>query len=207
MRSGEATRAWRVGRRGLAIAVVGAAVIIGQAGTSYSAKAPTSGGCGENSFLGGGLTPPPGSTIDVAAGGTATVSAVYHDESAISNSGGFAPTYALTNAAGGTVASGTPSESPTSPPPGTKDKFNTRLSAALPSGLPSGTYTMTIKAWDSDQNKPGGDCGVASWSFQVHGSPPPNPPSPPGPGASVLPEVIVRSIPAAPVVATPSFTG
>ena len=49
------------------------------------------------------------------------------------------------------------------------------ISATLPSSLTPGNYTAHLKAFDTDQNKPGGDCGEATWSFTVTAPPPPPP--------------------------------
>ena len=59
------------------------------------------------------------------------------------------------------------------------DKFNRLInwdlpdkSAALPHGnwVNGATYTMTLKAYDTDNNKPGNDCGQGSWTFTINGA-------------------------------------
>ena len=59
------------------------------------------------------------------------------------------------------------------------DKFNTLInwdlpdkSAALPFGnwVNGAQYTMTLKAYDTDNNKPGNDCGQGSWTFTINGA-------------------------------------
>jgi len=63
-----------------------------------------------------------------------------------------------------------------------------KLSFNVPSSLSTGSHTFTLKAYDSDQNKQGGDCGVASWKLNVNGPPPNNPPNnpPANPPANTL---------------------
>jgi len=51
-----------------------------------------------------------------------------------------------------------------------KDKYNTTIywNAA---GLTDGTYTINLKLYDTDNNKPGNDCGVMTWTISVTGNP------------------------------------
>jgi len=59
------------------------------------------------------------------------------------------------------------------------DKFSTRINWNLPDrsdALPFGNwvngaqYTVSLKAYDTDNNKPGNDCGQASWTFTIQGA-------------------------------------
>ena len=42
-----------------------------------------------------------------------------------------------------------------------------RITATLPWNPAPGSYTATIKGWDTDQTRSQGDCGMASWTFSV----------------------------------------
>jgi len=184
-------------------------------------------GCGEDSFFDGASSPAAGSTVTVALGSSQVFSVVYHDESAINTSPGFAAQYTVTDSGGHVVQSGAPASDPASAPAGTKDKFNTLLSVNWgPSA--SGTYTVAIKAWDGDQNKRGGDCGVASWNVNTPAPPTTVPPPttttvphstttvpqgtttttvPGTPQTNVLGETFTQAPPAAAVEGTPALTG
>ena len=50
-----------------------------------------------------------------------------------------------------------------------EDKFKERVSYLLPSSLTNGQHTIVLQAWDSDQNKAGGDCGIARWTINFTG--------------------------------------
>src|SRR6266404_2251369 len=127
-------------------------------------------GCGEDSFFAGAASPDPASVVTVPLGSSQVFSVVYHDESAINTNPGFTPQYSVSDSSGHLVQSGQAATSPASAPAGTKDKFNTLVSVNWgPSA--SGTYTVRIKAWDGDQNKQGGDCGVASWNVNTPATP------------------------------------
>src|SRR5206468_196704 len=47
------------------------------------------------------------------------------------------------------------------------NKFVSKISYTIPANTAPGHHTVMARAWDSDQNKPGGDCGTANWSFDV----------------------------------------
>ena len=180
-------------------------------------------GCSEDSFFDGAASPAAGSTVNVPLGSSQAFSVVYHDESAINMNPGFAPQYTVADSAGHVVQSGAPATSPSSAPGGTHDKFNTLLSVNYTASN-AGTFTISIKAWDGDQNKKGGDCGVASWNVNT-----PAPPTtttipqtttttqpkgttttttaPSTPQTNVLGETFVQSPAAAPVAGTPALTG
>ena len=53
-----------------------------------------------------------------------------------------------------------------------KEKFNTRIDFQLPDAsqfYAGSLYTASLTAYDTDQNKPGNDCGHAVWTFTVPG--------------------------------------
>jgi hypothetical protein len=181
-------------------------------------------GCGEDSFFDGGASPAAGSTVTVALGSSQTFSVVYHDESAINMNPGFTPQYTVRDSAGHVVQSGQPATSPASAPGGTHDKFNTLVSVNWGPSAP-GDYSVSIKAWDGDQNKKGGDCGVASWNVNTPAPPTTTPPTtvpknttttiantttttaPSTPQTNVLGETFTQSPTAAAVNGTPALTG
>lgn len=56
-----------------------------------------------------------------------------------------------------------------------KERFNFTIEYILPgpddpNPLPNGGYTVFLKAYDTDNNKPGNDCGVFTWSFLFTGA-------------------------------------
>ena len=181
-------------------------------------------GCGEDSFLDGAGSPALGSTVTVALGSSQTFSVVYHDESAINTNPGFTPQYTVEDTAGHVVQSGAPATSPASAPAGTKDKFNTNVSVNWGPSAP-GNYVVKIKAWDGDQNKQGGDCGVAAWNVNTPAPPTTTPPTtapkttttlpggtttttaPSTPQTNVLGETFSQSPTAPAVEGTPALTG
>jgi len=183
-------------------------------------------GCGEDSFLDGAGSPALGSTVTLNVGQSQTFSVVYHDESPINMNPGFAPQYTVLNSGGSVVQSGAPATAPASAPAGTKDKFNTLVSVNWGPSAP-GTYTVKIKAWDGDQNKAGGDCGVAAWNVNTPPPPTTTPPTttppttappttipntttttaPSTPQTNVLGETFTQSPAAAPIEGTPALTG
>jgi Flp pilus assembly protein TadG len=160
---------------------------------TYDGKGVT-GSCGENSFLAGGVFPNAGQTVSPGT----TAYARYSDESPIQSAdvavdqpnlphdGTYGIDFKLAGP-GFTDANDNPYQIPpygTSPPTiggytlptwaGT-DKFNTQLTWTLPSAndprwVNGTTYTLSLTAYDTDNNKPGNDCGVASWSFIIQGA-------------------------------------
>lgn len=50
-----------------------------------------------------------------------------------------------------------------------KEKYSTDIQYLLPQSLSNGAHTITLKAWDTDSNKSGGDCGTATWTINVTG--------------------------------------
>jgi Flp pilus assembly protein TadG len=149
---------------------------------------PSSGGtsCGENSFI-GTISPAPGAVVH--PGDTLTVA--YEDESPLYNPGDASGDanriqFTVDNVAIPQAPLGTPStqgpnsqsssygsttnytlKSPTSG--STSEKYSTDIQFKVPSSLTSGSHTWFLKAYDSDNNKPGGDCGVATWTLNVAG--------------------------------------
>jgi uncharacterized repeat protein (TIGR01451 family) len=108
--------------------------------------------CGENSFLG---TQFPAAGTELHAGDA--IGAVYHDETPLNDKTVIfqidgAPV-AKIDLAAATVPKG--------------DKFATRISTVIPKNLDTGDHTAYLKAEDTDQNKAGGDCGEATWTFTV----------------------------------------
>jgi len=132
--------------------------------------------CSENSFFSG--QPAAGSTVNAGD----PVSVLYFDESEI-NAGGVGkngvtalkPTFLLNGAPDPSVTvSVGPSFSKNAASGGFTglDKYNHVLTARVPSNA---SGTVGIIAYDGDQNKTGGDCGVISWT--VKATPPPPPPT------------------------------
>src|SRR5207248_10413736 len=119
-------------------------------------------GCSEDSFFAGAQTPDPSTPIVMPITTDVTISTIYYDESPINTNPGFLPVYTVKDSLGNIVATGSPTQGAV--PPGTNlDPFQTLLTAKFQ--IPAkGTYTASIKTWDGDQNKAGGDCGVAMWT-------------------------------------------
>ena len=145
-------------------------------------KAPVSGQCGENSFLGSLIG---GSNL----GEGSVIGATYHDETPLNRQ-----TVQFT-------IDGTPVQpdlKDVSAPKG--DKFATditiTLTHALMTSLGGGTHTAMLRAEDTDQNKAGGDCGVATFTFSSQAVPPPPPPqaAPPPPQAAPPPPAVLGTV-------------
>lgn len=145
--------------------------------------------CSENSFFSG--QPAAGSTVTV--GPNNTVKVLYFDESDINLGNGVtthngikptAPTFLVDGQAspidvtrGTLFGKGQTRDGFTG-----QDKYNYVLTASL-ANVPSSAKTIGIIAFDGDQNKTGGDCGVITWN--VAATPPP-PPAPAHVGADIL---------------------
>jgi Flp pilus assembly protein TadG len=155
---------------------------------------PSSGStpCGEDSFL-GAIYPGAGGAVTPGA----EVGATYQDESAIFNvldssdpaygnrilfylDGTLIPEDTLgtpatqgPNTVNQPNTAGTPTDKFTLTSPTqkmtTKEKFSTDILWKVPSNITNGTHTITLKAYDGDNNKTGGDCGVGTWSINVSG--------------------------------------
>ncbi|GEM_PF-3844743 len=185
-------------------------------------------GCGEDSFLAGGGSPALGSTVNVPLGSSQSFSVVYNDESPINMNPGFTPQYTVEDSAGHLVQSGAPGTAPTSAPAiQHPEKYSTLVSVNWGPSAP-GNYVVKIKAWDGDQNKQGGDCGVAAWNVTTPAPPTTVPPpttttvphstttvpqatttttQPSTPQTNVLGETFAQSPTAAAVNDTPALTG
>jgi hypothetical protein len=145
-------------------------------------------GCTEDSFL-NSASPASGSAVDSGS----TVSVVYSDESPLNTGGtpgrnGVTATAPTLTISPNDVAVPTIDKTPLATGP---DKYNVKLSFKVPAA--TGVHTFTLKAYDGDQNKQGGDCGIASWTLTVN--PPNNPPNNPpttggGGGPAQTPPVI-----------------
>ena len=53
-----------------------------------------------------------------------------------------------------------------------KDKFNTTIKWKIPFTTTNGHYTIYVKAYDTDNNKPGNDCGIYQFSYDFTGGSP-----------------------------------
>ena len=164
-------------------ALAGCAAVLASAGLVLAmgafaevalAKAPT-GACAipgktmENVFT--RVTPLSGSTVHPGD----LVGADYHDESELYMTPPYQLLFTLTGPDGTSTLSPTITSMPAHTGGTTGEyKIVKRISATLPSNPSPGSYTATIRGFDSDQTKPGADCGTASWTFQVqpvaHGS-------------------------------------
>jgi hypothetical protein len=155
-------------------ACAGMALAMGASADVALAKAPP-GVCGvtgqasENVFA--HVIPLSGSTVHPGD----LVGADFHDETDLNTKAPNQVQFTLTGPGGTTTLN--PTISNMAPYTGGKTgeyKIVKRISATLPSNPPPGSYTASIKGWDTDQTKPGADCGTATWSFQVqpvpHGS-------------------------------------
>jgi hypothetical protein len=52
----------------------------------------------------------------------------------------------------------------------TGEKYSTDIQYKLPTTISGGSHTIKLQAFDTDSNKAGGDCGVATWTINVAGS-------------------------------------
>jgi len=120
---------------------------------SAKTKPGTGTGCSEDSFLGSAF-PASGSTVKPGD----LVGANYQDESPLNNAPGFQVIFTL---------DGAQVPFSTLPGPKGKEKYSTLIQYQLPASIAGGVHTVVLKAWDSDQNKTGGDCGTATWTFTV----------------------------------------
>jgi Flp pilus assembly protein TadG len=148
--------------------------------TADGSDIPTT-SCGEDSFL-ATLTPADASTVHPGT----IIGATFTDESPL-NSPSYHPSAPETTLkftiAGPSFGDGvSPYELPydysgagtagySVVPTTGSDKYNSQIFYQLPdaSHLANGAYTATLYAEDTDQNKAGGDCGQARWTFTVEG--------------------------------------
>jgi hypothetical protein len=154
---------------------------------THDGKNLTSGGstCGENSFFGFPTEPINGQVV----AGTTVVKAFYVDESVIQNHdisdvywntqpANFGIDFNYTNIGTGvtthiaqSVNNGVDGGYTLTASDGahSKDKFNTTIGWKVPSTLANGNYKIYLKAYDTDNNKAGNDCGVGTWTITVTG--------------------------------------
>src|SRR4051794_18383399 len=154
------------------------------AGVAKSAVNPAT-GCGEDSFLGTAF-PASGSTVHPGD----LVGATFVDESVLYNPTDPADPHHLQFSIDGSAIPQAPLSVPATQGPNTfiapggtdtmytlksptaliakpAEKFNTDIQFKLPASLGRGLHTIFLKAWDSDNNKPGGDCGAATWTVDI----------------------------------------
>ena len=162
---------------------------------THDGKGLTTGGssCGENSFFQG--NPPYFPNTGKAHPGD-PVYANYVDESPIQshNSPYFGSPPGATDVGinfsiggpGFSVDDGTGTLIPYQIPPATQQaggytltnsspNYTTKIQWILPPSndprwVNGATYTISLKAYDTDNNKPGNDCGVATWNFSLSGA-------------------------------------
>jgi len=127
--------------------------------------------CGENSFI-ASVYPPGGTALPGEH-----IGAIYSDESPLqdvpwSPSFPFGIKFTISGP-GWTDADGNPTFVPYTVTPTTgHDKFSSKIDYQLPDAskfFSDVVYTASLTAYDTDQNKPGNDCGVATWTFTVTG--------------------------------------
>jgi hypothetical protein len=136
---------------------------------TWDGQGVSNGTCGENSFV-NSVYP----TGGIASPGD-HIGAIYSDESPLQDSvwsatNTFGIKFTLSGP-GFDDANGNPTQIAytTSPATGT-DKYSTKIDYQLPDASnfsPGAVYTASLTAYDTDQNKPGNDCGHATWSFKV----------------------------------------
>jgi hypothetical protein len=153
------------------LASAGIALAIGASADVALAQAPL-GVCAipgqktENVFT--RVTPLSGSTVHPGE----LVGADYHDESELNTKAPDQLQFTLTGPGGTTTLNPTIIGLPAYTDGKTGEfKIAKRIRATLPSNPVAGSYTATIKGWDTDQTRPGADCGTASWTFQVQPAP------------------------------------
>ena len=156
-------------------------------------NAPVASGsaCKEDLFR-GGQNPGRGTTL--SPGGV--VSATYYDETPLYTYSGTDPGSLSRNLIFNLDPANNPGGLPSAaanvpittvltdtqnPPPGTayrydfagngkgEYKYGTKLWYTMPASLFSGPHTIYLRAYDSDQNKNGGDCGIAEWTINYTG--------------------------------------
>jgi hypothetical protein len=156
-------------------------------------KATTAGACQEDVFR-GGSTPAAGSVVQAGD----VVSATYYDETPLFTYDGADPgalehnlIFNIDPASNpGAVADPrfnvpiqTVATDGVAPPPGTayrydflgskggEYKYGSKIWYTLPASLAEGEHTVYLRAYDSDQNKAGGDCGITQWKVNFVGEP------------------------------------
>jgi hypothetical protein len=153
------------------LASAGIALAIGASADVALAKAPPGvcavpGQPSENVFT--HVIPLSGSTVHPGD----LVGADFHDETDLNTKAPDQLQFTLAGPAGTTTLNPTITNMPAYTGGKTGEyKIVKRISATLPSNPAPGSYTASIKGWDTDQTKPGADCGTASWTFQVQPAP------------------------------------
>jgi hypothetical protein len=153
------------------LASTGIALAIGASADVALAKAPPGvcavpGQPSENVFT--HVLPLSGSTVHPGD----LVGADFHDETDLNTKAPDQLQFTLAGPGGTTTLNPTITNMPAYTDGKTGEyKIVKRISATLPSNPAPGSYTASIKGWDTDQTKPGADCGTASWTFQVQPAP------------------------------------
>ena len=137
--------------------------------TTTAAPAAAGDNCSENEIFtagkGGATTQFPAPGVTVKPGDT--VGAYYNDESEINLVAPLVPAASID----GKAVTATVQKNATATGFTKLQKFVTKVSFVIPQDAAPGDHTAMLRAWDSDQNKPGGDCGTATWKFTVAGTP------------------------------------
>ncbi|MHB8682487.1 MAG: hypothetical protein ACYDA2_10400 [Acidimicrobiales bacterium] len=158
----------------LAASGVGGAAASGAAGPAAGTMAnpvpPAAAGwpanCSEESFLSvTSVTGAPGATVTIGT---------YSDETPIntnaytgSSHNGIVPPNNTFAPQWGVVAGGAWTSQPSSAIGFTTAVKSTPITVTIPTNLPAGVDTGWVLVFDSDQNKTGGDCGIASFTITV----------------------------------------
>src|SRR5581483_4634644 len=82
----------------------------------------------------------------------------FNDETTLNLNTGFKPTFTI---------DGVSQTITTTNVGGGSQKYRFSLTITIPSTLTAGTHTAKVTAWDSDQNKTGGDFGQVIFTFGV----------------------------------------
>jgi hypothetical protein len=152
---------------------------------------PTGTTCGENSFI-GTIQPPAGTTVKP----NDVITVAYEDESVIYHPTPVYPSqspdanHQIVFTLDGTDIPQAPLttdsvQGPNTDPAynsstdhyqlhspttsSTSEKYSTDIKFRVPSNLSNGAHSFHLQAYDSDNNKPGGDCGIVDWSLNVTG--------------------------------------
>lgn len=120
-------------------------------------------GCQENTFL-NSMFPDPATPVKPGD----LVGAVFMDETPLNLNPPFDPIFVIDDPSHSS-ANNVAYTLETLPNGHGEHKYQTRISYRLPSTLVNGAHTVYLKAFDSDQNKAGGDCGEATWTINYTG--------------------------------------
>src|SRR5437763_921178 len=162
-----------------AMAAPAAAAKVTNKTNTTAAPAAAGDNCSENEIFtagkGGPTTQFPAPGVTVKAGDT--VGAFYNDESEVNQVAPLVPAATID----GNPVTAAIQKNATAAGFTKLQKFVTKISFVLPTDIAPGEHTAMLRAWDSDQNKPGGDCGTATWKFTVAAPPTPTTAAPPPP--------------------------